>query len=166
MQIFPIIASESEEEFDFSPSNVAASVHISNNLDILEIISNYMSNPFTLIVLELPTNSYMIACTNTQNFEEGESCASTISVKHSLGSDMNLFGSDMILFRYDMILFGSIFKFQELSVMLVDAPINFGVKNQVPQVSFKIVVVDLISFHTLVSDMKLFGSYIILLDLI
>ena len=31
-------------------------------------------------------------------FEEGENCASTVSVEHTLGSDMNLFGSDMILF--------------------------------------------------------------------
>ena len=81
----------------------------------------------------------MIECTNTQSFEEGENCASTISVEHTLGSDMNLFGYDMILFESDLILFGSGFKFQELSVMLVPSLINFGVKNQVPQVSFKIV---------------------------
>ena len=37
MQKFPMIASESEEEFDFSPSNVSFGVHISNTLDILEI---------------------------------------------------------------------------------------------------------------------------------
>ena len=68
----------------------------------------------------------------------------------------------MKLFRYDlisdMILFGSIFKFQELSIMLVSVLINFGVKNQVPQVSFKVVVGDLISFLTLGSDMILFLS--------
>ena len=51
---------------------------------------------------------------------------------------MNLFGSDMILF-------GSSFKFQELSIMLVFVLNNFDVKNQVPQVSFKIVVRDLMS---------------------
>ena len=45
---------------------------------------------------------------------------------------------------YDMTLFGSNFKFQEPPVMLV-VLINFGVKNQVPQVSFKIVVRDLMS---------------------
>ena len=32
----PVIASESEEEFDLSPYNVVAGVHISNTLDILE----------------------------------------------------------------------------------------------------------------------------------
>ena len=50
---------------------------------------------------------------------------------HTLGSDMTLFGSN--------------FKFQEPPVMLVAVLINFGVKNQVPQVSFKIVVGDLMS---------------------
>ena len=50
---------------------------------------------------------------------------------HTLGSDMKLFGSDMILF-------GSGFKFQEISVMLVSSLINFGVTNQVLQVSFKL----------------------------
>ena len=44
-----------------------------------------------------------------------------------------------------MTLFGSSFKFQEPLFMLVVVPINFGVKNQVPQVSFKIVVGDLMS---------------------
>ena len=52
-------------------------------LDILEIISGCRSDPFTLIDLELPTNFYMIACTNIHNFEEGKNCASTISVEHS-----------------------------------------------------------------------------------
>ena len=47
-------------------------------LDILEIISGCMSDSNTLIDLEIPANSYMIACTNIQNFEEGENCASTI----------------------------------------------------------------------------------------
>ena len=103
----------------------------------------------------------MITCINIQNFVEGENCASTILVGHleplfhTLGSDMNLFGSNMILF-------GSIFKLQELSVMLVAALINFGVKNQVQQVCFKIVAGDLISFLTFVSDLNLFGSYLIL----
>ena len=59
----------------------------------------------------------------------------------TLGSDMNLFGYD--LFEFDLILFDSFFKFQELSVMLVAALINFGVTNQVPQVSFKLVAGDL-----------------------
>ena len=61
---------------------------------------------------------------------------------------MNLYGSDMILFGSDMILFGLGFKFQYLLGMLVVVLINFGVKNQVPQVSFKIVVGGLMSFHT------------------
>ena len=76
-------------------------------MDILEIISDYRSDTFTLIDLYLPTNSYMIACTNTKGFEEGENCASTISVEHTLGYDMKFIGSDMILFGYDIILLGS-----------------------------------------------------------
>ena len=87
----------------------------------------------------------------------------------TLGSDMKLFGYDLL--GYDMILFVSFFKFQELSVMLVVALINFGVKNQVPQVSFKVVVGDLISFFTLGYEMKLFvydlfGSDLILFGLV
>ena len=49
----------------------------------------------------------------------------------------------MNLFRYDlhsdMILFFSYFKIQELSVMLVAALTNSGVKNQVPQFFFNFV---------------------------
>ena len=41
-------------------------------LDILEIISYCRSDTFTLIDLELLVNSYMMAGTNFQNFEEGE----------------------------------------------------------------------------------------------
>ena len=48
---------------------------------------------------------------------------------------MKIFGYDMILFGYYMILLGSMV--QELSVLLVDVLINFGVKNQVPKISFK-----------------------------
>ena len=144
-QNFPVIASESEEEFDFSPFNVATRVHISNNLDILEIISDFRSDPFTLIDLDIPANSYRIACTNTQSFEEGENCASTIFVGHAFGYDMNLFGYDMILFGSDIILFGSSFNFREPLVILVAILINFSVKNQVPKVSFKIVDSDLMS---------------------
>ena len=44
-----------------------------------------------------------------------------------------------------MALFGSNFKFQEPPVILVAVVIKFGVKNQLPQVSFKIVVGDLMS---------------------
>ena len=42
-----VIASKSEENFDFSPSNVAAGVKICDTLDILEEISYYQSDPFT-----------------------------------------------------------------------------------------------------------------------
>ena len=68
---------------------------------------------------------------------------------HTFGYDMNLFVSDMILFGYYLTLFGSIFKFQEPSIMLVVGLINFGVTNQVPQVSSKLVVKNLmlVSFY-------------------
>ena len=80
---------------------------------------------------------------------------------NTFGYYMNLFGYYMILFGSDLILFGSIFKFQEPSVMLVVGLINFGVTNQVPQVSFKLVAehlmivfsyefVDIIFFESLV----------------
>ena len=49
-----VIASKSEEEFDFSLSNVVAGVKICNTLDILEEISEYHSDPFTPIDLYLP----------------------------------------------------------------------------------------------------------------
>ena len=51
----------------------------------------------------------------------------------TLVSDMNLFG-------FDMILFGSNFNFQQLSIMLVAALTNFGVKNQVPNSSSKLLL--------------------------
>ena len=41
VQNLPVIASESEEKFDFYPSNVSAGVKICNTLDILEEISDY-----------------------------------------------------------------------------------------------------------------------------
>ena len=112
---------------------------ISNTTDILEIISGCRTDPNTLIDLEIPTNSYMIACTKNQNFEEGENCASTISAEHNFGYDMKLFGSDLFS---DLIIFGSGFNIQELSVLLVTGFINFGVTNQAPQVSFNFVVED------------------------
>ena len=43
---------------------------------------------------------------------------------------------------YDLTLFGLNFKFEEPLVMLVVVLINFGVKNQVPRVYFKIVARD------------------------
>ena len=125
-----MVALENEEEFNFSISNVVASLQKSYTLDVLEEISYFRSDYFTLIDLELPTSSYMIACTNTQSIvEEGKNCASTISVEHfeplfhTLGYDMTLLGSDMTLF-------GSNFKFQEPLVMPVVVLINFGVKNK------------------------------------
>ena len=112
MHSLPVFVSENEEEFDFSISNDVSSVQISNTMDILEIISYCRSDPFTLIDLEIPVNSYMIACTNFHNFEQGENCSSTISVEHNIEYDMNLFESDMILFGSDLKLFGSGFKFE------------------------------------------------------
>ena len=103
----PMIALGKGEEFYFSVSNDVDCVHTSNSLDILEIKSDCSSDPFNLIDLELPTNSYMIACTDTQGFEEGENCASTILMEHTLGSDMDFIGFDMILFGSDMIFLGS-----------------------------------------------------------
>ena len=112
MQSFPVIVSENEEEFDFSISNVVAGVQKSNTLDVLEEISYFRSDPFTLFDLEIPSNFYMIACTNTSNFvKEGENCASTISVGH-LKPLFHTLGSDMTLFVSYMTLFGSNFKFQ------------------------------------------------------
>ena len=58
----------------------------------------------------------------------------------------------------------SIFQVHELLVLLVFVLINFGVKKQVPQVSFKIVVRDLISFHTFGYDMILFIYDLILFN--
>ena len=83
---------------------------------------------------------------------------------HTFGSDMELFGSDMILFGYYLILLGSIFQVHDISVLLVAVLVNFGVKKQVPQVSFKIVVGDLISFHTFGYDMNIFGSNMIFFE--
>ena len=50
VQNFPIIASKTEEKFDFSPSNVAPSVKICDKLDILEEISDYQSDPFAPLI--------------------------------------------------------------------------------------------------------------------
>ena len=47
----PVISLGKDEEFDFSVSNDVAGVHISNYLDMLEIISDCRSDPFTLIDL-------------------------------------------------------------------------------------------------------------------
>ena len=61
VQNLRVIASESEEEFDLCPSNVDAGVKESNTFDILEIISYFRSDPFTLIDLYIPSNPYKIA---------------------------------------------------------------------------------------------------------
>ena len=44
------------EKIDLYIYNDVVGVHISNYLDILEIISYFRIDPFTLIDLELPTN--------------------------------------------------------------------------------------------------------------
>ena len=124
--------SEIVEEFDFSIYNNVFGVHIINTTNIMERISDYNSDPFTLINLELPVNSYRITCTKDRNFEEGENCASIVSVEQSFGS--NLF--------FDMIICDLGFKIQELSVLLITGFISFGVTNQAPQVSFNSVVED------------------------
>ena len=72
-----------------------------------------------------------------KGFEKGENCASTSSMEHTPRYDMEFIGSDMILL-------GS--RVQELSVPLVAILINFGVKKQVPKISFKSSVGDLMSF--------------------
>ena len=79
---------------------------------------------------------------------------------HSFGSDMNPFISDLI---FDLILFVSNFKIQELSIILVVALTNFGVKNQVPQFFLKIVVGDLVLVSSYeVDDILFFDSLAIL----
>ena len=108
---------------------------ICDNLDILEEISDYQSDPFDPHDLDVPANSCRIACTKIQNFEEEESFASTVLVDHFFGSDMKIIGYDMILFGSDLILIGSKFQVHKPSVLLVAVLIN-GVKKQVPQVSF------------------------------
>ena len=68
MQNLPVIASESEENFDFSSSNVAAGVKICNNLVIFGKISDYQIYPFDPHDLDLPANSNRIVYTKIQNF--------------------------------------------------------------------------------------------------
>ena len=60
---------------------------------------------------------------------------------HSFGSIVNLFRYDLLAY---MILFGSYFKIQELSVMLVAALTNSGVKNQAPHFLFNFASGDLV----------------------
>ena len=63
VQNLPVIASESEEKFYFSSSNVAAGVKICDTLDILEEILDYQNDPFAPHDLYLPAKSCKIACT-------------------------------------------------------------------------------------------------------
>ena len=129
-------------------------------MDILEIISYYRSDPFTLINIYLPVNSYKIACTKNQNFEEGENCASNISVEHSFGSNMKIFGYDLFS---DLIICDSSYKIQDISVLLITGFTNFGVTNQAPQVSFNFVVEDsmlVLSYEF--SDIRFFELLVIL----
>ena len=65
MQSLPVKSQGAKEKFDSSLSNHAVGVQKSDTLYILEEISDFRSDPFTLIDLVLPTNSYMSACTHT-----------------------------------------------------------------------------------------------------
>ena len=58
MQSFPGKAQRAEEKFSSFLSNHVVGVKKSDTLDALEEISYFRSDPFTLIDLELPTNSY------------------------------------------------------------------------------------------------------------
>ena len=80
-----------------------ADILFCESLAISEAISDYKSKPFSPIDLDLPTNSYKIACTNIQNFEEEENYASTVSVDHNFVYDMKLIVYYMILFVSDLI---------------------------------------------------------------
>ena len=79
---------------------------------------------------------------------------------------MTLFVSDMILFGYYLILFGSSFNFQDISVMLVPVLINFGVKSQVPKISFKIFARDLMLVFSHDFDDIIFYKYLDILETI
>ena len=70
-----------------------------------------------------------------------ETAAGDLISFHSFGSVVKLFRSDLLS---DLILFGSYFKIQNLSVMLVAALTNSGVKNQVPHFLFKTTDGDLV----------------------
>ena len=87
-------------------------------------------------------NSCLITCTNTHIFaEEGEICVFSISMVH--------LGLLFLILGYSLTLFGLKLEFEVLSIMLVTDLINFGVKNQAPQVSFKFIVGDsmLVSYY-------------------
>ena len=79
MQSFLVKSQKYEDKFNSSLSNHVVGVQKSDTLDVLEEISDFRSDTFTLIDLVLPSNSYMISCTDTQSFvEEGEHSASPI----------------------------------------------------------------------------------------
>ena len=65
VQSLLVKAQGGEEKFDSSLSNHVVSVHKSDTLGVLEEIWDFRSDAFTLIDLVLPTNSCMIATTNT-----------------------------------------------------------------------------------------------------
>ena len=72
VQSFPVKDHGDEEKSDSSISNHVVGVHKSHTLYFLEEVSYFRSDTLTLIDLGLPTNSYMISCTNTLSFvEEG-----------------------------------------------------------------------------------------------
>ena len=63
-------------------------------LDVLEVISYFGSDTFSLTGPMLPTNSYLIACNNSRNFiEDGENyefallVARMVHMSHLLGAD-------------------------------------------------------------------------------
>ena len=79
---------------------------------------------------------------------------------------MRFIGSNMILFGYDMILPGSIFQFYVSPVFLVAVLINFGVKKQVPKISFKSYAGDLMSVFSHEFADIIFFKYLDILEII
>ena len=91
-----------EEKFDSSLSNNVISVHRNEILDVMEEISDLVSDPLTLKDPILPVNSWLITCTNTQSLPEGgENCAYVTSMDHLgllfhiIGASLTLFGSNL-----------------------------------------------------------------------
>ena len=98
MQSLPVTVQGDEEKLDSSLSNIVVGVKRSDVLDVLEEISYLGSDPSTLKDPILPVNSFLITCTNKQSFvEEGENCASDISMVH-LGILFHILGSSLTLF--------------------------------------------------------------------
>ena len=69
MQNLPKIASESEEKFVFSSSNIVDGVKICDTLDILEEISDYQSDTFTPhdLYVEIEPSDRLILITTINN---------------------------------------------------------------------------------------------------